>query len=237
MSWNTTSFSDGDYYVAINGIDVVGNTGIKQILAHIDNAVPSALISNPVAGQNVNGIFNVTGYARDRNFDRYELWYKIDADNVNYTMISSSTTEKLNSTDSLGEWNTISLSTENHYILELRVYDKSGSFTTKDARVGIDHSPSIDPVTSPTNISSQTITGTKPKGTEVKVNGQPATSTSDTTWSKILTGFSDGTNQISAVSVDTQGNIISSVVSREILYDNTPPTVSITSPAENGTHT
>lgn len=63
----------------------------------------------------------------------------------------------------------------------------------------------LNPVTSPTNLTSQTISGTKESGSSVLVsinNGPtlPVTTLTDTTWSATLTGLVEGTNSITVTS-------------------------------------
>ena len=88
--------------------------------------------------------------------------------------------------------------------------------------------PIIDPVTSPVNTSTQTITGTKTTDAvsvsvscPTAVAGQVTYPTS-TTWSCQLTGLTSGSNNISAYASDAAGNN-SAASTVTIILDNTPP--------------
>lgn len=94
--------------------------------------------------------------------------------------------------------------------------------------------PSIDPVASPTNIGTQTITGTKPTDTSIHLadGTEIVARSSDTTWSYDVT-LTVGTNIIEVYAEDAAG-LPSGTVQAEILYDITPPATpgvnSVTSP-------
>ncbi len=72
----------------------------------------------------------------------------------------------------------------------------------------------IDEVTSPTNINSQTVTGTMENGATVGVTCSTATvgavtNPTDTTWSVEITGMTEGDNVITATATDQIGNTAS----------------------------
>jgi hypothetical protein len=78
--------------------------------------------------------------------------------------------------------------------------------------------PTLNAVTSPTNIPTQTLSGNKESNTSIWINGVEVISVnSDTTWSYSY-NFSEGINNISITSRDAAGNE-SSVVTAIIEYD------------------
>ena len=101
-------------------------------------------------------------------------------------------------------------------------------------------SVAISPVTTPTNVSNQTITGTMEAGATVTVavnttaTAGPVTYPSPTTWSCAITGLVDGANNIAVTATDAANN--SATAATSIAYDSVAPTVSITSPAAGVTN-
>lgn len=87
----------------------------------------------------------------------------------------------------------------------------------------------LNPVTSPTNQTSQTISGTKEAGSTIQVsinNGpaSPAATVTDTTWSTTLTGLTAGTNSIA---VTATSGVTVTTVTGSIFLDITQPTLTI----------
>jgi len=82
--------------------------------------------------------------------------------------------------------------------------------------------PTLNTVISPTNISSQTLSGTKGANTSIFINGTEVISINfDTTWSYSYS-LSEGTNNISITSRDAAGNESSSVTTTIILDTGAP---------------
>ena len=82
--------------------------------------------------------------------------------------------------------------------------------------------PTLDAVTSPTNISSQILSGTKESNSSIWINGTEAVAlNSGTTWSFSF-NLSEGENDISITSKDGAGNE-SSTVTSEIVLDSIAP--------------
>ena len=112
--------------------------------------------------------------------------------------------------------------------------DAAGNNATATASILYDITPpavNVNAVTTPTNVNSQTITGTM----EANANVSVAVSTSATvgavtyptatTWSCDLSGLVEGANEITATATDAAGNSATAVTS--ILYDITPPAVGV----------
>ena len=90
---------------------------------------------------------------------------------------------------------------------------------------GIDITPlTVDPVTSPTNLSSQILTGTKDANSSIWINGAEVMALdAETIWSASVTLTVEGTNDFSITSKDAAGNQ-SAGITVAIVYDATPPT-------------
>ncbi len=86
--------------------------------------------------------------------------------------------------------------------------------------------PGIDPYVTPTNVGMLTLTGTKPSGASIEINGLEAVSQNpDATWSVVL-NLTPGVNVFVIRSVDQAQS--SATVEVRIVYDITPPTTSLT---------
>jgi len=107
-----------------------------------------------------------------------------------------------------------------------------------------DLSVSIGAVTTPTNVSVQTISGSMDSGAIVSVTTDSTASAgtiiypTPTTWNCTISGLVEGSNVITATASDPFGN--NGTVAATILYDITAPTVSIdtlTTPTNKGSQT
>jgi hypothetical protein len=88
----------------------------------------------------------------------------------------------------------------------------------------------LDPVTSPTNLASQTISGTKELGASILVSinsgsPSPAGTVTDTTWSTTVTGLVVGANSIAVTATDTGGN--ATTVTGSIFLDTVDPALTL----------
>jgi cytochrome c peroxidase len=100
----------------------------------------------------------------------------------------------------------------------------------------------IDPVVSPTNKTSQLISGTKDVGATVtiNVNGAPMSVTgaaADTVWSSTVSGLAEGINDISVTSVEPAG---STTLNVNVIIDTVAPGLTlnaVTTPTGNSSQT
>ncbi|MCX5726203.1 MAG: Ig-like domain-containing protein, partial [Candidatus Saganbacteria bacterium] len=151
IDWNTSggNVDNGYYDIKIQALDAAGNTNSQQIRIHVDNALPTASISSPTEGQCVSGTVNISGVDYDLNFARYELWYRTsDPQKIDWTFINSYSnpiTDQHYVNQKLGEFSAGSLS-DDSYILEVRVYDKSNNCTKQDVTVLVDNTPNTGSV-------------------------------------------------------------------------------------------
>lgn len=116
--------------------------------------------------------------------------------------------------------------------VEVRFQDHSGNISLiYNDSITIDTiSPtvSINPATTPTGLSSQTLTGQTEIGSTITVSSDTWTTISNmsvtgTYWQCLVSGLATGQNTLAVVSTDAAGNV-SSPVSTTILYDNIVPT-------------
>ena len=94
-------------------------------------------------------------------------------------------------------------------------------------------SVTVTPVTSPSNVTSQTISGTMSGSTltvavDTSATVGPITFPTSTTWSCTLSSLVEGANNITLTATDAVGNQATSTI--VLVIDTTPPAVQITSP-------
>jgi len=105
---------------------------------------------------------------------------------------------------------------EGENVITATAIDQAGNTASATATIAVDSltTITIDEVTSPTNINSQTITGTMENGATVGVACSTATVgtvtyPTDTTWSVDLTDMGEGDNVITATATDQRQHSIS----------------------------
>jgi RHS repeat-associated protein len=208
-----------------------------------DTTAPSLSILSPVNGSTTQATStSVSGTVADLG--------------TNASGVASVTVNGSNAAISGGNWNfaNVGLNIGSNTIT-VRATDVAGNFTTQTvtsvrqpANVPDTTPPTIS-VTAPLNNSttqaetttvSGTVTdtgGTTPSGVaNVKVNGVNALLTGGN-WSLANVALTIGSNIITVTSTDNAGNTStqSIIVNRENVPDTTPPTLAITSPANNST--
>ena len=122
-----------------------------------------------------------------------------------------------------------SFSAEKSYAIVVTATNEVGSTTSTQRNVVYDITPpavSIDPVTSPTAQSAQSVSGTREEGSTVAVSCATATVgdieyPTDITWRVVLRGFSAADNSIIVTAADAFGNL--STATAHIIYDTIPP--------------
>jgi len=117
---------------------------------------------------------------------------------------------------------------EGENIIAATATDQAGNKESTDAIIILDTTVevSIDPVTSPTNINNQTITGTVESGANVVVTCPTAsvgilTNQNVSVWSVEITDMSEGENMITSTTTDRAGNTDSD--NKTIILDTTEP--------------
>jgi len=94
--------------------------------------------------------------------------------------------------------------------------------------------PALNPVTTPTNVSTQTLSGTKDRGASIYINGYEVVPFDDeTSWSASLIGLVEGSNH-SIITARNRIGLESEAVFVSIILDTEPPDIIITSPKDRG---
>ncbi|MCD4815899.1 MAG: PGF-pre-PGF domain-containing protein, partial [Methanosarcinales archaeon] len=195
-----------------------GNVGSATQDFLVDTIAPSVTIiqlNSPtnVSSQTITGTFDETG-----------------------SDIDSITVNGVIATISGATYSAIIGLTEGTNSIDAIAMDKAGNIGSNSTIVVLDTiapAITIDQVTSPTNESSQTITGTFDEtGSDIAsitVNSVTAT-ISAATYSAII-GLTEGTNPVDVIAVDKAGNVGSN--STTIVLDTIAPAANITAPKSN----
>jgi hypothetical protein len=138
-AWNTTTYTDGTYKVALNVQDKAGNLATTEIAVTVDNTVPLAEIREPENQGFLRGIFNVTTWVYDINVDAVQL-------EVNGSVIDTWSLSGLH----FYAWNTTAL-TDGVYVIKLIVYDTALNMVEKTVTITVDNTPPSVSITSPTS--------------------------------------------------------------------------------------
>lgn len=139
-SYGWTPPTDGTYTLYVRGTDTLGNQATSNVVTTINSNYPSAYITSPAQGQEINegAQLTITGTAKDTtNFSYYRLqyapgvspssgWVNITAPQV--------TTPVTNGT--LATWNTSGLA-NGVYTIRVIVLDLSGNIVLFDMQVNI----------------------------------------------------------------------------------------------------
>ena len=136
----------------------------------------------------------------------------------------------------------VTFPTEKTYQIYVRGVDEAGNETIVQRNVIYDIRPpsvTIDPVTSPIDKTSQTLTGTVEAGATVNVACQTASVgavnyPTPTAWSVTVANMAEGDNNITVTASDAAGNTSSNIPAC-IVVDTSPPVTTITGKPNNPT--
>ena len=92
--------------------------------------------------------------------------------------------------------------------------------------------PSVDPVASPTASQTITLTGTKPANTSIDINGTEAVPLDSLTTWQTSYYLQPGANALNVVAINAGGDH-SDPITVTVIFDNTPPRVSTSTPQNN----
>ena len=209
---------DGQHTVKVYANNSDGNVGSATQNFLVDTIAPAITIDQVISPTNDNsrtitGTFNDSGSGIDL-ITVNDVAASISG--ANYSVIIG-LTEGTNSVD----------------VIAVDNAGNSGSNSTTIVLDTIAPAITIDQVISPTNDSSQTITGSfNESGSDIDsitVNGVEST-ISDTAYSATI-NLTEGTNPVDVIAVDNAGNIGSN--STTIVLDTIAPTANITAPENN----
>ena len=201
--------------IEVTATDLAGNTSAAKRTVTFDDQNPSLSVTDPPQDVKTNQAnMPIKGEVSD-----------ITAVTVTLTM--DGTTYEPAITDGKFQL-AVTFTTEKTYQIYVTAVDEAGNETTVQRNIVYDISApavTIDPVTSPTNLNSQVLTGTVEEGAKVSVTCSTATVgavtyPASTVWSVTLTNMAKGNNQIIVTASDTAGNV-SGNVTTTIVVNNT----------------
>lgn len=221
-SWKCeiTKLAPGANTITVTATDRAGNTATETVIITND-AVPPAVSIDPVTTPTNLSSQTVTGAMEEGAL-------------VSVAMNTSATTGPV-TYPSVTTWSvTINGLVEGTNEVTVTATDAGRNSASKITSITYDVTHpaiSIDTVITPTNVSSQAISGTREEGSVVSVSANTTatvgtlTYPTGTTWSTDISGLVEGTNDIMVTATDAAGN--KATASTDIVYDITPPTVSI----------
>jgi hypothetical protein len=222
ISGNTLdALTDGLHAVRVESTDAAGNLGFAEATFTVDTASPTVTINSPAS-------------ATMRN-NAPLLSYTV-SDGAVIVRVDGAVVPKVSG-------NTLGPLADGSHTVRVEASDAAGNTGFAQATFTVDTvlpSVSINTVTTPTNVSNQTITGTREENAAVSVVVNTSASVgavsypSTATWSCTVSNLSTGSNTVTVTATDAAGNSASAAAS--ISLDSTAPTVSITSPGSAPTN-
>jgi len=243
ISWNTTAVADGAHTLVAVARDAAGNattsSSVSVTVQNDDVTPPSGSITAPANGATVSGTINVTANATD-NDAVAGVQFRLDG-----VSLGAEDTAAPYSV----AWDTRT-ATNGAHTLSALVRDASGN-TTVSTGVSVTVSnvgPTVA-ITAPANgatvagnvtlnataTDSDGVAGVKFQVDGVDVGTEDTSSPYSRSWN--TNNATEGVHVLTAIARDTQGNTTTSA-SVSVTVDNTdgtPPTVSVTAPANNAT--
>ncbi|MCI0675285.1 MAG: hypothetical protein L0Y42_05845 [Phycisphaerales bacterium] len=119
--WDSTTVADGSYFLLVEAVDSCHHIASAQHEVIVDNTAPTAIITDPVNCECVEGIVPVIGTADDANLAGWALQYSGGGNN-NWVTIATGNTPVINGL--LGNWDTNAL-LDCPYVLRLVVTDSA----------------------------------------------------------------------------------------------------------------
>ncbi len=210
--------ADGQHAVKVYANNSNGNVGSATQDFLVDTIGPAVTIdqvttSTNVSSRTISGTFTESGSGID----------SITVNGVEATILNSNYSATINLTEGTNQVDVIAI-------------DNVGNSGSNSTTIVLDTTApvvTIDQVTTPTNVSSQIISGTFMESgsgiDSITVNGVEAT-ISNSNYSATI-NLTEGTNPVNVIAIDNAGNSGSN--STIIVLDTTAPTVSITKPKQN----
>jgi len=223
-TWNVVAtLVYGQNTIEVMATDRAGNTTTDKRTVTYDNINPTLAIMNP-AQDMVTKQPSIT--LEGTIADLTALTITVTLDGVTYTPIATNGTFQ----------QTLEFLAEKTYTIIVTATDAAGNSATVQRNIMYDKTPpvvAIDPVTTPTNVNSQSIKGTMEAGALVNVTCPTAavgvvTYPTSGTWQAVLTNMIEGNIQISATANDAAGNT-SQPQTASIILDTMAPDTTITS--------
>jgi len=139
ITWDTKSYSDGNYTITVKAIDKAGNTSQTSITVRVDNTAPFVSIINPVDGSYVKGTITIQATATSQlGVSKIEFY-------VDNTKIGEDTSSPYEIS-----WNTAQVSDGDHTI-KAKAYDIVNNSREVSIAVKVDNTAPSVSITSPSN--------------------------------------------------------------------------------------
>jgi carbon monoxide dehydrogenase subunit G len=243
FSWNTATAVNGSHTLQAKAYDAAGNSGTSALITvNVDNLVasPTASVAAPSSGSTVSNSVSVDVVATDT----------VTITNVQWYLDGSLQGSSANPTPTFS-WNTTNCANGSH-TLQAKAYDAAGSMGVS-ALVSVtvsnaDITPPTATITGPADGStvsgsvSINVSGTDNVGVaevEWYLDGvfQASSPTASASFSWDTTSAPNGSHTLLAKAYDAAGNVGSSAAVSVTVNnpDITPPTATITGPADGST--
>ena len=207
--------------IEITATDLAGNQSSLKRTVLYDDQKPSLAIIEPNQDIRTNkSSLTIKGTVND-TLTRVDVTINVDDEIFAPTVIDGTFEQVVNFTE------------EKTYNIIVTATNEVGTSTSVQRNVIYDVTPpslSIDPVQSPTTMSSQSLSGTREAGTSVTVSCATATVgevsyPTATTWQAVISGLRAGKNVITVTSVDAAGNSVT--VSATVVLSSRLPEIRI----------
>jgi hypothetical protein len=220
MNGNTFSLAIIPVYgintIEVTATDLAGNTSTAKRTVTFDDQNPSLSVTDPPEDVKTNEAdMIIKGKAGD---DLTAVTVTVTMDNNIYTPVLTG-----------GQFEQpVTFTDEKTYQIYVKAVDEAGNEAVIQRNVVYDTAApavTLNPVTSPTNLNSQVLTGTMETGATVSVTCSTATVgnvtyPTTTTWTVSLSNMQEGSNAITVTATDDAGNI-SGNLTASIVVNNT----------------
>ena len=255
--WNTAEYAEDEFHnLRARAVDYANNDNqtspIRVTVDNKDNIKPTGSLLYPFSGQTLNGSISIIAEAADNDSLKSVVYY-INGDSVGVKT----------SSPFIYEWDTTLEYDDYYYVINVQINDASGNHITlgpisvyvdNDENIEVDTTPPTGTIIYPpaaaivsgnVNIQIDAFDNEKVEEVEIVIDGSfsivDQTSPYGYTWDT-NTASEDMDHFITATVTDSSGNTtnlmpVTVFVDNEIniVIDNTPPSVVITSPAANQT--
>ena len=236
VSWNTAGISIGPHTLSAVATDAAGNSATTSISVTMDTIAPTVSITAPANGTAINGgTITVTANATD-GVGVTGVQFKLDGSNLGAVVTGAGPIYSVS-------WNATGVSSGPHTLSAVAT-DTAGNVGASSVSVTIATTAPAISITTPANgayVNGGTITVTANATDSVGVTGVQfeldgvnlgaavtgAGPTYSISWN--TAAVTNGSHTLSAVATDAAGN--TATASIPVTMNNTPPTVSMTSPA------
>ncbi|WP_218043354.1 Ig-like domain-containing protein [Oryzomonas rubra] len=214
---STTTLVPGANTIEVTATDLAGNSGTAKRTVMFDNQQPSLAIIDPIQDISTNlAGWLLKGTVTD-TLTETTVAITVDGQTFQPQVVNGTFSQQLNFT------------TEKTYTITVIATDAAGNKTTVLRNIIYDTTKPLlsADVTSPTRLASQTISGTREADAVISITSSTASVgavayPTGTTWNTSIDNMTYGINHIVVTARDFAGN--ETVVTRDILFDASPPT-------------